>query len=322
MTAGRVRDYLRDLSVHAVWEALKEILKTYGPLLLPIAGGAIVTWLVARWQYFGMFVLGSLLTLGAAVLYVRRHRTARYAHDAYERTITAAHLVGTQNHTRPPRKAYTHLRLTFLVLEDYSGVVIRQMTLRAIEPLHFFALRFFVDDAAPSVEHLDGIDIRTESSPSGSVTCFLSESSGRKKGLLVYLLPFLEPGQERCVTIMHRWPGMFAALQPPDKANRWNRTTRGRGHEPYEWKISGSRARIPEVEFAFFAHPGLGEPIVEEITGAQAGTVQAGVDCPASLPLWEHATKNWRGFIYTVPDVAPADQRRFGIRLGLRRPRP
>jgi multisubunit Na+/H+ antiporter MnhC subunit len=137
---------------------------------------------------------------------------------------------------QPTKQNFSFLSGSYYVAPGGDLRVEKQVVLKAVdEPVHFW--RFYIegDERTKPAEDFADIVFKAKSIDAGTdVVVFPIEDTARKKNVVIWFLPQIEPHTERRIKIEYQWPGFLYGLDEKGKTEFfWNyqaRDTQSRGH--------------------------------------------------------------------------------------------
>lgn len=163
---------------------------------------------------------------------------------------------------KPFKQNFSFLSGKYYVAPGGDLHVEKEVVVKAVdEPVHFW--RFYIegDDVTKPAEDFADIAFVTRSIDDQTDTVFFPiEDKSRKKIILIWFLPQIEPNTERKIKIIYTWPGLLYGLDVKGKTDfSWN----------YQCRDLNSRGRF-HMTFIFNEHYGNIEALN---TGATASTL-------------------------------------------------
>jgi len=137
---------------------------------------------------------------------------------------------------QPTKQNFSFLSGRYYVAPGGDLRVEKEVVLKAVdEPVHFW--RFYIegDERTKPAEDFADITFKATSIDEGTdVVVFPIEDKARKKNVVIWFLPQIEPHTERRIKIGYQWPGFLYGLDEKGKTEFfWNyqaRDTQSRGH--------------------------------------------------------------------------------------------
>src|SRR5579863_13700 len=213
-----VDKYLASFLVRAV--ALDPVTKTahlkpwFVPVVLLLA--AIVFGLVL----IAILLIKSRYELGRtqATLAATEKSLAERPADIIEDLMGAVRRIRDQSKEAPGAvKTFDAIHFLYLVDRDLTASVTKTFHVRAVgKPLHFWAIEFTAQQEADPAESFPaiGFRVRDVGGIAGQDVVFLpTVNELRRKGVCVFFLPPIEPGDIRKIEIFYSWKGYLKRLE-------------------------------------------------------------------------------------------------------------
>lgn len=199
-----------------------------------------------------------------------------------------------------PRVHMVRWHSTYLIDQHFNGEVTRVYEFKALaEPVHFWQIWMWVEEAADPVALLDEINFKIRDGKDRQVTYLPSFVSDRQKKVMIFFLPQLEAteSEARKVIVTYRWPRMFGQLAKD-------------GVEVQGWTLTSAKP-VCEACFEVYLEPGTGRNLTRRVAGKRMDG-----DKESLTPI-SHPEKRWPGFKYELHDAPAGD---YSLELKLKQP--
>lgn len=228
--------------------------------------------------------------------------------DLCSKTLNGMMLAATKitNRMYPPAAnppfSIEAIQITTTVREDGSSTVKAEYRIKAHgnSPVHFWEISIGAETVAPSVAFLDEIDFKIKDKQGADRVAYLvTKNSSHNKGMSVYFLPHLMPGEPaREIVYTYEWPQMVKRLLD-------------QGDEEFGLEVR-SRTAVAKIDYAMYFHPKLWRTrsLSCQLVSSAVGT--------GSLTEEDSQDLGWHGWRYTVQN-APAQG--FAYRLLFQAPK-
>ena len=180
-------------------------------------------------------------------------------------------------------KSFRSARISYRVFKNFDAEVHRRYVIRAGDVrLHFWVSSVSASgDSDPTATFSD---INYQLVGRGSEAVYLPTENDRyNKAACIFFLPALEPGEEREIEVVYRWPGLLKGLQRI-------------GWEDFTCSFK-SADPIEDFEFEIF---------LEDGTGGQIYLTEVGFPMPEKTLESAKNDQGWRGWRYTGKNIPPA----------------
>jgi hypothetical protein len=203
-------------------------------------------------------------------------------------TVQAVSMIGRQ--LFPPAEAskgktIRSVRITYHINKNFDAEVHRRYVIRAGEsPLHFWQSGITAPADALPMPAFSDIGYQLLSRDPGKEVVYLpAENDSFSKSACIFFLPLVEPGENREIEVVYRWPGLLLRLPKV-------------GWEDFTFSFRSVGA-IEAFELEIF---------MEDGTGGQLNLTEKGVPLPGKTVDAVKNDRGWRGWRYAGKNIPPA----------------
>ena len=194
------------------------------------------------------------------------------------------------NRLFPPKpgtrgKTIRSAKITFHISKNFDGEVHRRYVIRAGNvPLHFWKSSLTASgDATPAPTFTDVGYQLLNRTPGKEVVYLPAENDGYSKAACIFFLPLVDPGEEREIEVVYRWPGLFLGMKNV-------------GWEDFSFSFKSAET-MEEFELEVF---------LEDGSGGHLTLTELGIALPRKLIESAKNDRGWQGWRYVGRSIDSA----------------